>query len=269
MRIAVLITCFNRKTVTLNCLQALFDSDFKGFEIEVFIVDGGSTDGTVLAIIEKFPEVQIEIHEGLYWNRGMIAAWKMAVKNQFEYEAFLLLNDDVCIHEKALSELVSIVNVWNGTKIAVGYTTSATSGSVTYGGLKRKSGISRIRFEHTKVNDGRIVTINGNCALVPRRIFQEIGMLDSKFQHSFGDIDYGLRATKAGFGIETSLNAVANMDANITSYSGSNKSTIFEVYALMKNPKGLPIREWLYFTRSHAGFLWPVNFIFRYFKMLQ
>jgi GT2 family glycosyltransferase len=265
MRIAVLITCFNRKAETLNCLQAIFDSDFKGFEIGIFIVDGGSTDGTVLAIIEKFPELQIEIHEGLYWNRGMIAAWKMAVKTQLEYDAYLLLNDDVCIHENAISELVNIVNAWNGTKIAVGYTTSPTSGMVTYGGLKRKNGISRIRFEHTKINDGRIVTMNGNCALVPKRIFQEIGMLDSKFRHSFGDIDYGLRATKAGFGIETSINAVANN----TSYSGSKKFRIFEIYALMKNPKGLPIGEWLYFTRSHAGFLWPVNFILRYFKMLK
>lgn len=269
MRIAVLITCFNRKTETLNCLQAIFDSNFKGFEIDVFIVDGGSTDGTVLAIVDKFPELHIEIHEGLYWNRGMIAAWKMAVKSQLEHDAYLLLNDDVYIHENAISELVNIINAWNGTKIAVGYTTSPTSGMVTYGGLKRKNGISRIRFEHTKINDNRIVTMNGNCALVPRRIFQEIGMLDSKFRHSFGDIDYGLRATKAGFGIATSINAVANMDANNTSYSGSKRFHIFEIYSLMKNPKGLPIGEWLYFTRSHAGFLWPVNFILRYFKMLK
>ena len=269
MKIAILITCFNRKNTTLSCIQKILESNCQNFTIDIFVVDGGSSDGTVLAIIEKYPSINIEVCNGLFWNRGMIAAWKEAVNSGIDYDAFLLLNDDVHLNEDSISELVQIIDSGDNARIAVGYTLSPTTGEVSYGGLKRQAGLSRIRFERSSNNNDDIVTMNGNCVLVPRVVYEKIGMLNSRYQHSFGDIDYGLRATKAGFSIVLTSEPVAKMETNETAYSNSQKVSVAEVFSLMKHPKGLPFNEWLYFCCKHAGIFWPINFFSRYLRITK
>jgi GT2 family glycosyltransferase len=255
--------------MTLNCIRRILESDSKNFTGEIFLVDGGSTDGTVSAISEEYPDLNIEARQGLYWNRGMIAAWENAVATGVLYDGYLLLNDDVLLHKGALSELVFIVSASHGYKLAVGYTTSPVSGLVTYGGLKRKRGFSRIAFEKTSDNKDQIVSMNGNCVLISKRIYDSLGLLDSRYQHSFGDIDYGLRAIKAGYDIQISSKPVAFMESNNTAYSETKKLNPVELFSVMRDPKGVPLWEWLHFTRTHAGFIWPLNFLYRYLKMLR
>ena len=65
--IAVLITCHNRKEKTLQCLKALYkqeglNSDYK---MEVFLVDDASTDGTAVAVKDRYPLVNIIQGNGL------------------------------------------------------------------------------------------------------------------------------------------------------------------------------------------------------------
>lgn len=269
LKIAILITCFNRKCVTLTCIKNIVASNQSNFSVDIYVVDGGSTDGTVLAIMEKFPDVKVKIHQGLYWNRGMIAAWKEAVNSGIDYEAFLLLNDDVHLNEHSISELVKIIAVRNGARIAVGFTVTPTTGEISYGGLKRRAGLSRIRFERSSNNYDEIVTMNGNCVLIPRVVYENLGMLSSRYQHSFGDIDYGLRATRAGINIVLTSNPVAIMEFNETPYSNSQKLGIGAVFSLMKDPKGLPINEWFFFCFKHAGIFWPINFFTRYLRITK
>lgn len=83
MRIAALLTCFNRKEKTLQCLKSLFQV-LPG--CIVFLVDDASTDGTSDAVKQLFPEVHIIRGDGnLFWSRGMFTAWKEAVKGNYNY----------------------------------------------------------------------------------------------------------------------------------------------------------------------------------------
>ena len=76
MRFAVLMTCFNRKEKTINCLNNLFNCFFGvPHDFDVYLVDDASTDGTVAAVRSKFPSVNIINGSGdLYWNKGMFLA---------------------------------------------------------------------------------------------------------------------------------------------------------------------------------------------------
>ena len=60
MKIAVLLTCFNRRDYTLSCLKSLFTAQKcyneygkDKLNLEVFLVDDGSKDGTSDAIRHK------------------------------------------------------------------------------------------------------------------------------------------------------------------------------------------------------------------------
>ena len=57
--IAVLLTVFNRKDKTLECLKHLYVQNGIGvhYDIEVYLTDDGCTDGTPEAVNSLFPYV--------------------------------------------------------------------------------------------------------------------------------------------------------------------------------------------------------------------
>ena len=56
--IAVLITCHNRKTKTLRCLENLLKKETtKNVIVDVYLTDDGCTDGTPEAVAELYPQV--------------------------------------------------------------------------------------------------------------------------------------------------------------------------------------------------------------------
>ena len=104
MDIAVLMTVYNRREATLRCLSFLFANVIPGFELEVFLVDDGCTDGTRDAIRDSFPQVTIIESEGnLFWNRGMYLAWSTALTCDPDY--YLWLNDDSFLYENEPMEV--------------------------------------------------------------------------------------------------------------------------------------------------------------------
>jgi GT2 family glycosyltransferase len=80
-RIAVLITCHNRRDKTLKCFEALYKQEsIEDLRLQVYLVDDGCTDGTAEAIIAEFPETRILKGSGsLYWCGGMRLAWEEAL----------------------------------------------------------------------------------------------------------------------------------------------------------------------------------------------
>ena len=103
---AVLLTVFNRKDKTLQCLSQLFDQlPVEDIQIDVFLTDDGCTDGTAEAVENLFPSVHILEGSGdLFWNRGMLMAWKAAADAR-DYDAYLWLNDDTFLYEGTLTSL--------------------------------------------------------------------------------------------------------------------------------------------------------------------
>lgn len=79
--IAILLTVFNRKLKTIKCLDNIHNQNsFSTYEINIFLTDDGSTDGTSDLIKSKYPNVTIIKGNNLYWNRGMLTSWKAAIK---------------------------------------------------------------------------------------------------------------------------------------------------------------------------------------------
>ena len=104
-RYAVLLTCFNRKEVTLRCLEQLHAQKTEA-AMDVFLCDDGSSDGTFDAVRGHFPNVRVFKGTGnLFWNRGMLASWKKARETK-DYDAYIWLNDDTFLYDDALTELL-------------------------------------------------------------------------------------------------------------------------------------------------------------------
>ena len=77
-RIAVIMTCHNRRETTVRCLRHFGRS--RAGRLRLFVTDDGSTDGTSEAIRAIWPEATIIHGTGtLFWAAGMALAERAAV----------------------------------------------------------------------------------------------------------------------------------------------------------------------------------------------
>ena len=265
--IAVLLTCHNRKEKTLKCLEALYACKIpEEFNIEVYLVDDGSIDGTGEVVRAQFPEVNVIDGDGsLYWNRGMRLAWKTAAETK-DHDFYLWLNDDTFLDENALVELLSCYKKEKkeagNYSIITGACRARNENTFTYGG-RNEDGPVRPNGDLQSCT-----YINGNVVLVPEEIFNTIGNLSSDYTHAMGDIDYGLRALKHDFKCYTTRIYIAVCESTEKSEWSNPNTPFLKRLKLLYSPKGLCISEYLKFRKKFWKREWILYAVKAYLKVL-
>ena len=269
MKLAVLLTCFNRRNKTMACLTNIFANNLKSHDIEIYLVDDGSTDGTSAAISDEFPEVHIITGSGnLYWNGGMRFAWEAALRSKPDF--YLWVNDDSFIYPDAISRLFE---TYQGL-IERNETVGAILGSMvdpktkvlTYGGRTKCSKVNPVKIGPVvgpSELPKRCDFINGNLILIPQTTVDKIGILSEKFTHSMGDFDYGLRAQKVGLNCWVAPGVYGECELNSIEGSWQDKALPLEIRVnKMKSITQLPpLKEWACFIRRHGGNKWPLLYL--------
>lgn len=244
--IAVLMTCFNRKNMTNDCLQRLFGFDIG---IDVFLVDDGSKDGTDILVKEKFPKVNLIKGSGeLFWSRGMHTAWEKATEKK-EYKYFLWLNDDVYLYPNAFVEILECSKQKKDQAIISGIIESENKKDILYGGfdsdkkkIKPSGKLEMIKF------------LNGNFVLVPKYVYKKLGNIDATYHHDLGDVDYGLRAKKKGIDVVATRCVVASGEENNICRERLNNTSLLKRFRKLYSPLGSPPFINFYYRKKHIGF---------------
>ena len=256
--IAALLTVFNRREYTLKCLSRLYaQQPMEGYALDVYLTDDGCTDGTPEAVSERFPKVHIVKGDGtLFWNRGMIAAWKEAAKG--DYDFYLWLNDDTFPYSCMLPVLTKATEEHSGA-ILVGATESADHKQMTYGGSYKGVAVRPA---------GKLVPLtcfNGNIVLVPRSVFLRLGYLDSYFRHSKGDFDYAMRAHEAGIEMYLADRFLGECDLHPRIDKWCDPEVPFcQRWRMLHRPNGMPPKEIFHLERRHYG---VCRAVFHYFTV--
>lgn len=250
--VAILLTVFNRKEKTMQCLQRLMEQlPLYGCCTDIYMTDDGCTDGTPEAVRDKFPKVNIICGDGnLYWNRGMHKAW-LAASTANDYDFYLWLNDDTILGPNALATLLENSRKHGDSAIICGATCSEKTGAITYGGRNAKGGLIP--------PSGKSVScdfFNGNIVLIPRSVFHLVGNLDPAYTHALGDFDYGMRARKAGIGIYQAPCFIGICEQHDALPKWCNPQyPLRERLKHFKDPLGGHPREQFRFEQKHFGSL--------------
>ncbi|MGD1871905.1 MAG: glycosyltransferase family 2 protein [Mastigocoleus sp.] len=269
--IAVLMTCHNRRDITLSCLKALSKQNV---DFITYLVDDGSSDGTTEAVKEYDPSaVVIQGNGNLFWVGGMRLAFAEALQNNHDY--YLWLNDDSILEPDALSRLLETHRFLSqrdrSDSIIVGSVKDPKTGNHTYGGRVR----SRRRFSHTfeavipQSEPIECDTMQGNIVLIPSSVAQKVGNVDESFVHTMGDLDYGLRAKAVNCSIWVAPSYLGNCSQNGVTGSWADKS--LPVYKRLQKAfqvKNFPLKAWTTFTVRHSGPFWFIFWTFPYLRAL-
>ena len=275
IKIYAILTSHNRKESTLECLRRLEGAaEIAKVNLKAILVDDGSTDGTAEAVEREFDWVKVTRGDGsLFWNKGMHLGFSEAIKQGAD--AYLWVNDDTHIVEDALLRIIKteqeLENKSGKPVVVSGATADEATGKITYGGDLARGWFRRFTYQKVwdQHNPMECHIAQGNFLLIPNAVAQEVGNIDPVFEHAMGDTDYTLRVRDAGFSVFVAPGVMGYCSNNSTQGTFNDYSLTFQQrWKAILQRKGLPLRSWLHFTRRHGGLIWPLYFVWPYFKVI-
>ncbi len=269
----VLIASHNRREATLSCLRSLAAQVVTDAEVNVYLVDDGSTDGTAEAVQREFPATRVLPGRGdLFWAGAMHLAERHALLDAPDF--LLWLNDDVTLEADALARLLAthdeLMTSGSAPTVIVGATRDSR-GRTSYSGVQQTSALRRMRFTLQEPGDvpQRCATMNGNVVLIPVSAVERVGGIDERYRHAMADIDYGLRCAKSGIAVWLACGWVGRCEPNALEGTFLDPSLpAADRVRELRSQKGIPPREWLRLTRHHGGIAWPAVFISPYVRFI-
>lgn len=203
--VAVVIPTWNGWEDTRRCLQSLAAADPAPAAIRV--VDNGSTDGTPERIRREWPEVDLL---ALPENLGFSKAVNRAVAPLLEeegIEAVLLLNNDVVVAAGMLAPLLETLRADAAIAgVCPLITYAVPADRVWYGGGSVALWRGYVGHRYIRAPVGRVPPrvrdtgyLTGAAALLRAEALRDVGLLDERFPFYAEDVDWSLRARRAGW----------------------------------------------------------------------
>lgn len=203
--LSVVFPTLNGKEDTKECLTSLNKVSFpKKNDLEVVVVDNGSTDGVAEMINKDFPSVKF--HQ-LKKNIGFAAAINIGIKRSKGSWIFVT-NSDVIFDRNIFKELLSFIDRNNSVEIAGPIVYSYADRNYPSGfdmpGYKSNLIYGKISSMSTKMlknlsSPKEVDWVSGSGILVKKELFEKIGYFDESLFAYWEDSDFGLRANKKGF----------------------------------------------------------------------
>jgi GT2 family glycosyltransferase len=209
--LAVVVLNWNRKEDTLLCLDSLLRQNYE--PCRVFVVDNGSTDGSVDCFRRRFPDCEvIETGRNLGYAGGNNVGIRAALVTCAEY--IVVLNNDTIVAPDALSRAVQVADSGGPALGMVGFAVYE---------LERPDVLHNAGMTVTAMLDGEwfrpsleelvrqpwlpIQTVHGSAMLLSRHLIVKVGMFDERYFLMHEESDLAARARCAGFRIAVACGA--------------------------------------------------------------
>ena len=212
--LSIIIVNYNVKFYLEQCLESVRRAS-RGLQVEVYVVDNLSTDGSVEYLRERFPEVTFIANQE---NVGFARANNQAIR-QSKGKYVLLLNPDTIVGEDTLVNCVKFMEAHPEAGGVGAYMLNADGSfapesrrglptpSVAFfkmSGLGKLFPKSRLfgryymsYLDENEVNE--IEVMSGAYMMLRRETLDKVGLLDESFFMYGEDIDLSYRVLKGGY----------------------------------------------------------------------
>ncbi|NLR65289.1 glycosyltransferase family 2 protein [Chitinophaga varians] len=214
MDVSVIIVSYNTRDLTLDSIDSVkkFTS---GVSYEVIVVDNASSDGTVEAVRERFPDIKLIVNSE---NVGFGRANNQAVRMSRARYVFLL-NSDAYLIDNSILSFVQFMDQPSNADVAVcgGELISGDNQKMaSYGNFPSlleaisSIGLHKLysNYYRSKLSIGVINTesairavdyISGADMFVRRKVMEETGGFDEDFFLYFEETELSFRIGKLGY----------------------------------------------------------------------
>ncbi len=202
LKLSIGIVNYNTADLTKKLLQSIFkkDSGYDAEKMEVIVLDNGLLDSCKEEIKEFLPKVKYLQNSE---NEGFSKGYNKTIKFSLG-EYYLMLNSDIEVLERALSELVRVEDEFKG-EVALGgklvFPDLSNQDSAFYlptitGALKEyflaQPG-SYFMYQPSGEKPVKVEGVAMACLLIPKKIIKKVGLLDEGTFIFFEDIEYARR----------------------------------------------------------------------------
>lgn len=193
---------WNGRDLTLDCLSSLEKITYPN--VKIYVIDNGSSDNSVTAIRNQFPDYEIiGLPENYGFARGNNAGFEL-VKQKADYTIFL--NNDTIVDPNFVEPLINAMESNSTVKQSTPKIFYADNlDYIWFGGGKVSLWAGWIRHLGIRQKDSMQFSFNRNvdyatgCCVCMRTVdFESIGMFDESFLMYGEDVDLSLRFRKQG-----------------------------------------------------------------------
>ena len=210
MDLSIIIVNWNTRHLLCQCIDSLTQT-LKKIDAEIFVVDNGSTDGSVAAVRERFPGVRL-IENPV--NIGFARANNQAISvSNGEY--LLLLNPDTRVKDEAIPTMLSfmsshvraglvgaqLLNADGSKQNSIANFPSLTTELLNKSLLRRLFPEKFPGKERDYPSPVEVDSVIGACMLVRRETVEQVGLLDEGYFLFLEETDWCFRVKKAGWKI--------------------------------------------------------------------
>lgn len=212
--LSVIIVNYNVKLFLEQCLDSVFKAS-AGLNLEVFVVDNNSSDGSVEYLKARFPAVHFIANKD---NVGFAIANNQAIR-QSEGKYVLLLNPDTVIGEHALTRVCDFMKTHLeagalGVKMIDGFgcflPESKRGFPSPWASFTKMIGLSRLfpksplfgRYHLRYLDENQVHEVDvlaGAFMLFRKEALENTGLLDETFFMYGEDIDLSYRVKQQGY----------------------------------------------------------------------
>lgn len=251
--VAIVVLNWNNAPDTLACLESLTEVTYP--HAEVVVVDNGSDDSSVAVIRQRFPSLVV-LEAGA--NLGYAGGNNVGIRHALSQGSGLicLLNNDVLVAPGFLEPLVQACGGPAGPAVSTPMICEAVQPERIWAlgaAVDRRIG-SPIRLHAGEVSTEwigmppyEVDFAPGTAMLVPCRVFEAVGLMDEAFFLYFEEMDWSLRARRAGYRILTVPSAVIWHKVSATL---GQTSPVVDYY-MLRNHLRFVARHWSGLARWH------------------
>lgn len=247
-KVAAVIPIHNGREETLAFLESMERGTYSN--LEIIVVDDGSTDGSAEAIADRFPQVMIVKADGTLWWSG---ATNLGVQRALALgaEFILTINNDNVVTSEFLEPLIETA-LANPRSLVTSkmFDYDDRTFICSFGGKIdwllgeiRDYTNRRDRCDFDKTMDCN--WLHGSSTLIPAAAFRELGLFDSDNCPQYhGDAEFSLRAKMSGYRLLVEPRSVVYHHSRIS--AGTSSLNADNISSLVRD-----IRSPFYFKANH------------------
>jgi O-antigen biosynthesis protein len=225
-RVTVVTVTFNGKRFLQDFFSSLLATDQQGLQLEIIMVDNGSTDGSVDWVRGNYPQIKILENDENNYARALNLG---IASSRGEY--VVITNNDATVHPHWLQGLIEVFQIDKEI--------GAVQSKIYFAETNRINSVGVEEIEHfyfrdigfddedsvrySKPTEREYVT--GGSVMFRRECLEHVGDWDEEFIMFMEDVDYSTRCRKNGWKLFYSPSSILYHH-----YHGSSSDTLCEYF---------------------------------------